>query len=271
MKPLPRASEADSAFALIDLLAVVLTATIVCLLVFPVMGDSRASNRTLQCRNNLQQLGLGWLMYADDYQGRLVPNRDGGSATSWVGGFLDYSSSPVNTNTMYLVGPSSNYGLLGPYLRSASVFRCPSDPSVVAIAGQRLPRVRSYSMNNCVGEGAQLLEYVSRSQTYSNLQSIVQPAPRQLWVVLEEHPVSINDGTFYTNPDNSTPVIIDYPAAYHNSCCNLLFADGHADSQRWLDGRTILQIRPGFPLPLNQASLGNADILWLQGHASGRK
>jgi prepilin-type processing-associated H-X9-DG protein len=254
-----------SAFTLADLLAVLGAVSLLCCLVLPALGDNRATARTLQCLNNLRQLGKGWLLYADDHQGRLVPNRDGASGhspgtASWVGGWLDYYSNSDNTNTSYLVGPAPYCGLLGPYVRSAVYFKCPSDPSVVYLGGRWLPRVRSYSMNNYVGEGTS--EFYPGYQTYWKLQNIVRPTPSQLWVIQEEHPDSINDGTFFTAPDH---YFYDLPAAYHNASGNFLWADGHADSHRWLNERTLAPIRR---TEINVIGPNDSDGTWLQSHAS---
>ena len=237
---------------------------------FPAMSDNRATNRTLQCLNNLRQLGAGWLMFADDHQGRLVPNRLPANPPppTWVGGFLDFNqSNPYNTNTTYLIGPSPSYGMLGPYVRSAALFRCPSDPSsVITSSGRRVPRVRSYAMNNFIGEGASTFGLLTH-QIYTNLASIGRPQPSQLWLIIEEHPASINDGTFVTTPGSTS--FVDFPAAYHNACCNFAFTDGHADSQPWLDRRTLLPLIPSIPFP--SPSPGNQDLLWLQSHATQPK
>jgi prepilin-type processing-associated H-X9-DG protein len=264
---------AAAAFTLTELMVMTGMLLLFCCLVVAAASDNRAANRTLQCLNNLQQLGRGWLMYADDHRGRLAPNKGNGTTAAmacWVGGQLDLGINPANTNLTYLIGPAPYCGMLGPYVRSPSYFRCPSDPSTVPVAaGLRLPRVRSYSMNNFVGEGARVSSGMTTSfQLFETLPSIGRPKPSELWVIIEEHPESLNDGIFFTEPDNSTPTFVDLPAAFHNSSCNFVYADGHADSYRWSDKRMLFPI--GGPINANP-SPNNADLIFLQSHATALK
>ena len=89
---------------------------------------------------------------------------------------------------------------------------------------------------------------------------IKDPIPSKLWVFVDEHPDSINDGWTIMNPtdlDNWT----DLPASYHNGACGFGFADGHAEIKRWLEQSTkapVLMVgRNGFPAPQSR------DIKWI--------
>ena len=73
-------------------------------LFLPALTGAKSKAQMIQCLNNNKQLGLGWLMYADDNNTKLANSFD------WVGGGLDYTpNNPDNTNVSYLVN-----GLLGP-------------------------------------------------------------------------------------------------------------------------------------------------------------
>lgn len=264
MKPTTASRIHNGAFTLVELLTLTAVGSLLLCVLASAHGDARVRNRSVQCLGNLMQIGRAWLIYADDYQGRLARNTSSG--VNWVNGWIDYS--PANRANW---DPASlTNGLLSPYIPSAAIFRCPSDPSTLLVNGERRPRVRSYSMNNFVGEGATAFTGSSAFQTFHTRQSLGRPAPSQLWVVLEEHPDSLNDGVFFTNPEDTTPRIVDLPAAFHASACNFLFADGRAGTQKWLDARTMPPISTGY-LALNVASPNNQDILWLQGHATERR
>lgn len=71
-------------------------------------------------------------------------------------------------------------------------------------------------------------------------------------------------------PDPAAHRIIDYPAAYHNRGANLSFADGHAETWRWQDPRTMPVLKPGQLLVLNVASPDNRDVARIQAAASSR-
>ena len=144
-----------------------------------------------------------WKMYSDDYQGKLARNCD--CTPNWIKGLLDFSFSPDNTNVNNLVGSGA---LLGPYVRSAAYFKCPADKSRVVISSTWMPRVRSISMNAYVGEGSR--GWNTGYRQYEKIIDIVSPTPAKLWILIDEHEDSINDGAFYTAP---TPTYLDNRAS----------------------------------------------------------
>src|SRR5437868_5451911 len=57
----------DSGFTLIELLVVIAIIAILAAILFPVFAQAREAARKTACLSNLKQLGLGWIMYAQDY------------------------------------------------------------------------------------------------------------------------------------------------------------------------------------------------------------
>ena len=105
---------------------------------------------------------------------------------------------------------------------------------------------------------------------------VVHPAGGNTWVLVDEHPDSINDGFFcvdmigYPNPASTT--LPDCPASYHNRACGFAFADGHSEIHKWLDSRTtppISNTHQTYSPPANQGS--NQDIIWLWQHTTSLK
>lgn len=106
--------------------------------------------------------------------------------------------------------------------------------------------------------------------SYYKESSILRPNPSELWVFMDENPVSINDGSFVCEPD--VPQWIDCPASYHNHAGGMVFADGHAQIRKWTDPTVLSKwapptIQPGNPsftrLPPSQNP--PADLWFLQG------
>ena len=86
--------------------------------------------------------------------------------------------------------------------------------------------------------------------------------PSDIFVFLDEHPDSINDGYFLNRLEELE--WIDLPASYHNGAANFTFADGHAEVHRWLNSATKPPARPdaaALPMPVDPAQ--RADFVWV--------
>ena len=98
------------------------------------------------------------------------------------------------------------------------------------------------------------------------------PSPSMLYVLLDEHPDSLNAGGFANQMVESLAQakIIDYPASFHNGAAGLSFADGHAEIKKWLDVRTKPPPKYSNNLQLNVPSANNLDMVWLAERTSVR-
>ena len=92
--------------------------------------------------------------------------------------------------------------------------------------------------------------------TYRKYSEIVQPSPSQVFVFLDEHPDSIDDGYFLVFLDRKF-LWANLPANYHNGACGFSFADGHGEIRKWRD-RDRLSNR----IPPNLK--GTNDVPWIQ-------
>jgi len=113
-------------FTLIELLVVVAIIAVLAAILFPVFARARENARRSSCMSNEKQLGLGTLMYSQDYDERLPP----------------YSSGQYNSNV------KGNWmDMIYPYVKNDQVFFCPSGTSTQSVAGQFDAREVNYGVN----------------------------------------------------------------------------------------------------------------------------
>ena len=104
-------------------------------------------------------------------------------------------------------------------------------------------------------------------RVYKKMTAIMDPV--KTWVLLDEHPDSINDPAFavqMAKPDAKTAQIIDVPASYHNGACGFSFSDGHSEIHKWIGSKIKVPVRNGtpvLPLPLGAAGDSLRDVLWM--------
>lgn len=284
-------------FTLIELLVVIAIIAILAAILLPVLSQARIRAQSTFCMNNTRELSLGVILYASDNQDDTPPNVDGTTSgvlagetmntPCWVAGVLTIypTFSQDNTNILMLIDhtlyPFGAY--LGTDAHNPTVFKCPADQSVCLIRGQTLPRCRSYSMNNYVGDPSRSEgtdpnpvtsggQHASMYPTFPKLSRM--RAPSLVFVVLDEREDSINDGTFFTRPDelaNGIYYLQDVPSNRHSHAGGVSFADGHSEIHKWTSSYIN---QPLSNTPINNADLtgtdGEADVAWLDENAVGK-
>ncbi len=254
-------------FTLVELLVVLAMGALLTLITATSLGHSQTSTDRNVCLSNLRQLSLAWQMYADDYSGSCMANPATVSSSylNWARGVLDYNvANADNFNTSYLTNPVS--AAMGLYVRSPTLFRCPADLITLNRSGVPSLRVRSYSMNGYVGQGAS-----AYSAGYQVMTSTTQLGhPERTFILLEEHSDSINDGSFFVDVQMTSAAarFVDIPAAFHSGGANLAMGDGHAEYWQWMDPRTMPPVTMGMVVPAT--SPNNPDVARLQKAASFR-
>jgi len=223
------------AFTLIELLVVVAILALLAALLLPVLSKSKAKAEGVTCANNVQQLMLAWILYAED-NGDLLVNNHGVPETlarrqTWANNVEDWQSSDDNTNQVYLTD-----SMLGPFAnRSARIYKCPADREPAPNG----PRIRSMSMNAMVGNPGELTNrFNPRYMQFYKTAEV--PNPSGIFVFLDEQADTLNDGFFVNHLDENAWG--NLPGSYHNGAVSLAFVDGHLESHRWLVPDTVRRV-----------------------------
>jgi len=256
-------------FTLIELLVVIAIIAILAAMLLPALARAKMQAWRSKSVNNIRQLQLGAIMYANDSNGYLLPNatRDyppPAGAKVWIDASTAYIEGLKyevgNTNMMLYTD-----GLLASYMgNQLGVYKSPGDV-MPSLNGQR---IRSYSMNGQMGSiylkgkfnpSAPAIQYVKESD-------ITKPVPSNAFVFCEENPYTINDGYIEIFSQLSSPGFPDVPAAYLGGACAFSFADGHAEVHRWQTS-VLLNAKASVSY-VSGGIVNNADWIWFTQHAA---
>ena len=207
--PFRQHSRKTGAFTLIELLVVIAIIALLGALLFPVLQKVRENARRASCQSNLKQLGLALTQYTQDSDEALPP---GGYADA--GGFVTWRQ------------------LIFPYVKSITVFTCPSNPyNTVLTSVDNDQFFVSYGSNDSV-----LLPGGTMTAALADIQN-----PSTIFVIGETD----GGGWALNNPPNPPLIssncgMCDFQItgshtdlfAGHLTRSNWLFADGHVQALR---------------------------------------
>lgn len=229
-------------FTLVEILVVLVIITLLAAIALPIMSKVKEAGRRVACTNNLNQLGLGFRQYLQDYGRYPGPGnfQAWGNGGHWVAGVND-DLTCTGKNCLAEVTPpykatgaqaKVEQGALYEYVKEPKVYFCPSNADG---ADKRL----SYSMN-CALAGLRVNKIA---------------APQDIILLVDEE--TANDGYFYAT-DNSASgaggTSTDALTVMHNGGGNLLFVDGH-----------VKYYNP-ISFPLDVSTQGQQNKFWYPGN-----
>jgi len=237
-----------SGFTLIELLVVIAIIAILAAMLLPALSKAKLRAKGATCLSNQKQLALAWNMYADDNQGSII-NFD--TATNVISGLPWRFAvpnpapnllglTPVNKDIAILQAGFKQGGLFQ-YCPNVNVLHCPAD--LRANFGQVGNTAGSdFAYGSYSGAGGMNGIVYAPNTAITKQSGIHHPSERYLWVE-ENDPRGENQSSWVMQnpgpPATAATAFEDSVASWHGANSTFSWADGHAESHHWLDGKTI--------------------------------
>jgi prepilin-type N-terminal cleavage/methylation domain-containing protein/prepilin-type processing-associated H-X9-DG protein len=227
-----------SGFTLIELLVVIAIIAVLMAILMPALNRVREQGKRAVCLSNVKQLGLAWVLYADDNDDKIVNGCTGiggenpipADEDGWVH-WAGYSDQTSEADQIMAV----KEGALFPYVKSERLYKCPT-----GLRGE----MRTYAIVDS------MYGWPSSGPRIKNRMDIRRPGERVVfidegWATFASWSVPYDNeawwGSVVTQPgilaaDNRHK---DPPPIRHGNGTNFSFADGHSEYWKWKDPRTI--------------------------------
>jgi prepilin-type N-terminal cleavage/methylation domain-containing protein/prepilin-type processing-associated H-X9-DG protein len=196
-------------FTLIELLVVIAIIAILAAILFPVFARAREKARQASCLSNLKQIGLGAMMYAQDYDECLMP------------GFMCTSGAPVSTPDLrWWYVPN---GRIQPYVKNMQLLICPSAATYTY----------GYGINYNLYSGGPSPTPGCYSAGGREMARIARPAETGYFADSGNCPYPGNSRGHWGGPPSPPGAnLCGRVECRHNDGANVVYCDGHAKWQQ---------------------------------------
>lgn len=199
-------------FTLIELLIVIAIIAILASILLPALGKVKEKSKAASCTNNLRQLGLGVMIYADDHSG-WAPAND-----------IKYGYQNI-WNSMMVADKYAAPSALG----------CPSTTELRYNSSHLTAKLDSLTWQYTTYGMNRHYFYINSTYGVNDAVAFVRTVNNSSKVLLGDSaytPLAPLNGTFTLTPVFSGNVSYGLHGR-HNNAANIAFADGHADSVKY--------------------------------------
>ena len=265
-RPVPRRG-----FTLIELLVVIAIIAVLASMLLPALSRAKLKATGAFCINNQKQLALAWLMYSSDQNDRLVNFLQGKNGTGDVpwryavapkAPLIPAGTSPEKRIEL-TIEEGYRQGALFRYAANPNIIHCPGDVRSKLKAGKGYTYVSLSGVGTLNGEAPELYKQTA----------LVSPSSRYVWVE-ENDPRGENVGSWLLSQGSPAKgyagsSLIDSTANFHGNASTFNYADGHAETRKWLEPVIIK-----YSASMDQNKFGSAptdktaprDVRWLAEH-----
>lgn len=237
------------AFTLTELAVVIVTIAVLTALVLPALAGVANKGGRAQCANNLRQLYVASMMYANEYRGWLTPctvgaGNSGGRVNNLA--FLDYTlyvyegtaNAPVPTNGTYSSFSNLGYLYRNGLAGNGLIFFCPDRWGMQYGANNFLPLL-SANLAFSGGQGVVMSSYAFNPRIVGATNAVQNIARRyQKTSDLDPHKLFAVD--FFASAGGSSFSPINMPH-FREGGWNVLFTDGSVQFSRNVAANNLIQ------------------------------